>query len=164
MMTSRGLVEKAATAATLMASETEEAVQERRQPVGPINGHFWGTGRRKTSTARVRIREGSGLFLVNDREVPDYFPDIRWQHQVYEPLRTSGLEGKVDVFVSVQGGGLTGQAGAIVMGLARAIRNMRPELEPLLREHGYLTRDARMVERKKYGHKKARRSFQFSKR
>lgn len=152
-----------------VAVETQQPTPEAQpqkslEPVGPINGYFWGTGRRKTSTARVRIREGNGQFLVNGREVPDYFPDLRWQAQVYAPLRVTELEGKLDVFVSVQGGGLTGQAGAILMGLARAIRNMRPELEPVLREHGFLTRDARMVERKKYGRRKARRSFQFSKR
>ncbi len=145
---------------------TAVAVQPERklEPVGPINGYFWGPGRRKTSTARVRIREGNGTFLVNGREVPDYFPDLRWQLQCYQPLRVTELEGKVDVFVNVSGGGLTGQAGAVLMGLARAIRNMRPELEPILREHGFLTRDPRMVERKKYGRRKARRSFQFSKR
>ncbi len=157
---------------TTPVAETTEATAEVPQPqpakelkpVGPINGYFWGTGRRKTSTARVRIREGTGEFVVNGRSVPDYFPDIRWQAQVDAPLNVTDLQGKIDVFVSVRGGGLTGQAGAIVMGLARAIRNMRPELEPILREHGFLTRDARMVERKKYGRKKARRSFQFSKR
>ncbi len=148
--------------ATGVATAPEQ--QRRLEPVGPVNGYFWGTGRRKTSTARVRIREGTGVFLVNGREVPDYFPDLRWQLQCYLPLKVTNLEGKVDVFVNVRGGGLTGQAGAVLMGLARAIRNMRPELEPELREHGFLTRDPRMVERKKYGKRKARRSFQFSKR
>jgi len=139
---------------------TQES-QEQRQA---DKQYYWGTGRRKTSVARVRVREGDGVFEVNGRTVEEYFPDLQWQREVRLPLETADLIGKVDVFVNVRGGGLTGQAGAILMGLARALVAMRPDLHDAMRSAGYLTRDARMVERKKYGRRKARRSFQFSKR
>jgi len=125
---------------------------------------YWGTGRRKTSVARVRIREGNGQIAINDRDLQNYFPDLLWQRPVRAPLEAAELLGKLDCFVNVKGGGISSQAGAVMLGLARALVEMRPDLEPILREKGYLTRDSRMVERKKYGHKKARKSFQFSKR
>ncbi len=125
---------------------------------------YLGTGRRKSSVACVRVREGDGLFEIDGRTVEQYFPDLQWQRQVRLPLETADLLGKLDVFVNVRGGGLTGQAGAILMGLARALVAMRPDLHEAMRAAGYLTRDARTVERKKYGRRKARRSFQFSKR
>ncbi len=124
----------------------------------------WGTGRRKTAVARVRVREGSGKFLVNDLEVNDYFPLEIQRNDVRAPLASTEMAGRVDVFVNVKGSGKHSQSGAVVLGLARALKDFRPDLEPNLRDNGYLTRDARMVERKKYGHKKARKSFQFSKR
>ena len=130
----------------------------------PAVTYHWGTGRRKTAVARVRIREGNGQLLVNDREMLNYFPDILWQLRVRAPLQAADLLGKLDCFVNVQGGGISSQAGAVQLGLARALAKYRPDLETTLRDHGYLTRDSRMVERKKYGHKKARKSFQFSKR
>jgi small subunit ribosomal protein S9 len=125
---------------------------------------IWGTGRRKNAVARVRICEGEGKFLINNREVKDYLPRIYWANQAVQPLSVAGVEGKIDVFVNAQGGGLTGQAGAVKMGLARAIIKMYPAARPALKKAGLLTRDSRMVERKKVGLRKARANKQFSKR
>lgn len=124
----------------------------------------WGTGRRKNGIARVRIREGAGAFLINDREVEAYFPRPVWAAKAKEALAVAALEGKIDVFVNVHGGGLTGQSGAIALGLARALVKMNPELRPALKAAGLLSRDPRMVERKKVGQPKARAHKQFSKR
>lgn len=127
--------------------------------------YYWGTGRRKESVARVRVRaSGTGLFLVNGRKVEEYFPRIVWQKQALGPLEVTGLQGKVDVLVNAHGGGLTGQAGAVRLGVARALVEMNPDLRPVLKRHGMLTRDPRMVERKKFGHRKARAIYQYSKR
>ena len=128
------------------------------------SSYTWGTGRRKTAIARVRIRDGSGQFLVNGLNLTEYFPDPALAARAATPAVATDVSQRIDVFVNVSGGGKSSQAGAIVMGLARALKTFRPDLEPALREGGYLTRDPRMVERKKYGHKKARKSFQFSKR
>jgi len=125
---------------------------------------IWGTGRRKTAVARVRIREGTGKFVVNDLEVDHYFPLEIQRNDVRAPLTKTEMSGRVDVFVNVRGSGKHSQSGAVVLGLARALKEFRSDLETVLRDNGYLTRDARMVERKKYGHNKARKSFQFSKR
>ena len=125
---------------------------------------IWGTGRRKTAVARVRIREGTGRYLVNDLEVDQYFLVIKERNDARAPLNATEMADRVDVFVNVQGSGKSSQSGAVMLGLARALKEFRPDLEPSLRAGGLLTRDARMVERKKYGHKKARKSFQFSKR
>jgi small subunit ribosomal protein S9 len=127
-------------------------------------GIAMGTGRRKTSVARVRIKEGSGDLVINGRALEEYFPVERDRLNIQAPLRATETLGKVDVWVSVQGGGTTGQSGAIVLGIARALQAMNADLHTQLSEGGYLTRDGRMVERKKYGFKKARKSFQFSKR
>jgi small subunit ribosomal protein S9 len=126
--------------------------------------YLWGTGRRKTAVARVRIREGTGKFIVNDLEMEAYFPLEIQRNDVRAPLVLTDMSGRIDVFVNVRGSGKHSQAGAVVLGLARALKEFRVDLEPSLRDSGFLTRDARMVERKKYGHKKARKSFQFSKR
>jgi small subunit ribosomal protein S9 len=126
--------------------------------------YTWGTGRRKTAVARVRIREGTGQFIVNGLNSNDYFPLVVQQKDVREPLNLTDMAGRIDVFVNVKGSGKLSQSGAVMLGLARALKDYRPDLESKLRENGLLTRDARMVERKKYGHKKARKSFQFSKR
>jgi len=126
--------------------------------------YFWGTGRRKNALARVRIRPGDGTIKINEREVNEYFPRLVWQSQVLKSLVTVNLEGKVDVFVRATGGGLTGQAGAIKLGIARALLKLNPELRPLLKKEGLLTRDPRMVERKKFGQKGARGMRQYSKR
>jgi len=149
-------------------TETVAAPQEsaKRTPPTPPAGRFWfwGTGRRKKSIARVRIRPGSGTFQINKREVDVYFKETKDRQVVFSPLQVVNMAKDWDIFVNVQGGGFTGQAGAITLGLARAIAKAIPETEHALRVHGLLTRDARMKERKKYGLRGARRSFQFSKR
>ena len=132
---------------------------------GKKGGTFiWGTGRRKTSVARVRIRPGSGKFLIDKREIEKYFFDHRGRIDVIGPLKATNTVGKYDIFVNVKGGGQTGQAGAIVMGVARALLKADPALEPILRDGRFLTRDSRKVERKKPGQPGARKRFQFSKR
>lgn len=124
-----------------------------------------GTGRRKEATARVRVKNGSGKFFVNGELIQDYFNNrhslIR---EAAEPLKVAEVIEKFDVLVKVQGGGKSGQAGAVRMGVARALGELNPEYVKLMRDHGFLTRDARVKERKKYGRKKARKAFQFSKR
>ncbi len=126
---------------------------------------FWGTGRRKKAIARVRLLPaGSGAIVINDRALEDYFPQGTLQYIVKQPLNEVGADGKYDVKVNVMGGGLTGQAGAIRLGIARALLQSEPETRPALKKAGFLTRDPRAKERKKYGLKKARRAPQFSKR
>ena len=126
---------------------------------------FWGTGRRKKAIARVRlIPSGTGAIVVNDRAFEDYFPQGTLQYIVKQPLVLLEAEGKYDVFVNVVGGGTTGQAGAIRLGVARALLEAEPDSRPALKKAGFLTRDPRAKERKKYGLKKARRAPQFSKR
>ena len=127
-------------------------------------GYFWGTGRRKNSIARVRMRPGQGVVQVNGRSLQQYFRKESDQTAATGPLRFVKLTTAFDVFANVNGGGTTGQAEAIRMGVARALLLYDRNLEKALREEGYLTRDPRMVERKKYGRAGARRRFQFSKR
>jgi small subunit ribosomal protein S9 len=129
-----------------------------------ISGDSLGTGRRKTSVARVRIRPGSGKILVNDRDFEEYFRTDAERRQVVETLDHVGHRDKVDVLIRVSGGGPMSQAGAVRMGLARALVSMSEENFPPLRDDGFLTRDSRMKERKKYGLRGARRGTQFSKR
>lgn len=129
-----------------------------------ISGDCLGTGRRKTSVARVRIRPGSGKITVNDREFDEYFCTDAERRQVIETLDHVGHREKVDVIVRVSGGGPMSQAGAVRMGLARALVSMSEENFHPLRNDGFLTRDSRMKERKKYGLRGARRGTQFSKR
>jgi small subunit ribosomal protein S9 len=125
---------------------------------------FWGTGRRKTSVASVRITPGKGDFIINDKDV-DQFIDLQSnKEKIFKPLVVTELKGQYNIIANVKGGGLTGQTGAIQLGLARAIIEMDPELKQKLKDEDLLTRDSRMVERKKYGRKKARKKFQFSKR
>lgn len=133
-------------------------------PLAGTQTWFMGTGRRKEAIARVFLRAGSGKFTVNDRPVEQYFPNHAWKHEATEPLKFSNLVDQVDVFVSAVGGGVGGQAGAVRMGLSRAIARFNTELRPSLRKNGFLTRDSRMKERKKYGQKGARKRFQFTKR
>lgn len=125
---------------------------------------YWGTGRRKKAIARVRISEGEGEININKRDIDEYFPLETLKQIVRQPLVLTGTLDKYDVFVNVTGGGYTGQAGAIRHGIARALNEAQPELRPALKKEGYLTRDPRAKERKKYGLKKARRAPQFSKR
>lgn len=127
-------------------------------------GQALGTGRRKKSVARVRISNGSGRILVNDRELSDYFPNITDQVAVTQTLDAVGQARSLDVIISVNGGGMTGQSGAARMGLARALVSHNEEFFPPLRDGGFMTRDSRMKERKKYGLRGARRGTQFSKR
>jgi len=130
----------------------------------PGKQYIWGTGRRKTAIARVRIRPGTGKFTVNKLDANDYFKHERDRQVIVGPLEASRMVKSWDVFANVTGGGYAGQAGALVLGLARAICKAVPEVESALRDQGMLTRDARMKERKKYGQRGARRRFQFSKR
>ena len=125
---------------------------------------FYGTGRRKSSVARVRLYEGTGKVTVNGRDIDDYFGLETLKLVVRQPLVATDLVGKVDIVVSVAGGGVSGQAGAIRHGISRALLNVNAELRPALKAAGFLTRDPRMKERKKYGLKAARRAPQFSKR
>lgn len=151
-----------------LADGTEEGAITRPDPVirGKIDrfGVAWGTGRRKTAVARVRLKDGTGSFTVNGRTLEEYFPIGRDQKLIFGPLEAVGMKGKVDIIVNVRGGGPTGQTGAVLLGIARALQAKNPENHYTLSEGGFLTRDGRMVERKKYGFKKARKSFQFSKR
>ncbi len=121
-------------------------------------------GRRKTSVARVRLYDGTGKFTLNGRDLEDFFPNTAQRIRVLEPLRAVDLEGKYDVIARLEGGGTTGQTDALRLGIARALIEINPELRPELKKAGLLTRDARAVERKKYGLKKARRAEQYTKR
>jgi small subunit ribosomal protein S9 len=126
---------------------------------------YWGTGRRKSSVARVRLVPGSGKLVVNKREGENYLQyNPGYLSAAKAPLETLGLEGEYDILVNVRGGGLTGQAGAIKLGVARALCELDPENRKPLKTEGYLTRDPRAKERKKYGLRKARKAPQFSKR
>ncbi len=122
------------------------------------------TGRRKTSVARVRIKTGTGKVTINGKDLNGYFGNPSLEQEVMAPFRLTGTEGRFDLMVNVKGGGLSGQAGACRHGLARALLEVDEEYRPLLKRAGYLTRDPRMKERKKYGLKKARKAPQFSKR
>lgn len=125
---------------------------------------FCGTGRRKSSVARIRLVPGSGKITINKRDIDDYFGLETLKVIVRQPLAITDTEGKYDVIANVHGGGFTGQAGAIRHGIARALLELGAETRPVLKQAGYLTRDPRMKERKKYGLKAARRAPQFSKR
>ena len=124
----------------------------------------YATGRRKKSIARVWLKKGSGNIHVNGKKISDYFKKANLQIAIFRPLTITKRENEFDVRCSVKGGGLTGQAGAIIHGLSRALLLFEPELKPTLKKEKLTTRDSRAVERKKYGRRKARRSFQFSKR
>ena len=125
---------------------------------------FYGTGRRKTSVARVFLRTGQGQITVNRRTLDDYFPRESLRLLVAQPLELTGMAAQVDLKVNVSGGGLSGQAGAVRHGIARALVVFNDKLRPQLKRAGLLTRDPRMKERKKYGQPGARKRFQFSKR
>jgi small subunit ribosomal protein S9 len=125
---------------------------------------FYATGRRKESTARVFLRSGTGTITVNEREFGNYFPSEALRVQVIQPLLVTENKDKIDVLCTVAGGGVTGQAGAIRLGIARALCDVNGENRPRLKKEGLLTRDARAKERKKYGMAGARKRFQFSKR
>ncbi len=124
----------------------------------------WATGRRKTATARVQLVPGDGNIVVNDRSLDDYFPMPIMREKVLSPLRLTNTINKYDVLADVEGGGISGQAGALRHGIARGLQDIQPELREPLKKRGFLTRDPRMKERRKYGLKKARKAPQFSKR
>src|SRR3954467_4816949 len=141
---------------------TTEAPQSTERKPKPT--YTWGVGRRKSSVARVRIAPGSGKIEVNGKTLNEYFTGERDRKSIFGPLEVTNTGGKMDIFVNATGGGPSGQTGAIVMGLARALAKYDNSLEVALRNSGFLTRDSRMKERKKYGQRGARRRFQFSKR
>ena len=124
----------------------------------------WGLGRRKSAVARVRLKPGAGGFVVNGKPVDDFFCTLEQRNSARAPLKATETEASYDVFVNVKGGGPSGQSGAVMLGLARALKRTNPVFDGVLRGQGLLTRDSRMKERKKYGRRGARRGFQFSKR
>ena len=124
----------------------------------------YATGRRKRSIAKVWLKKGTGNIVINGKTLNDYFKKQNLQMAIFRPFAVVKRENEFDIKCSVKGGGLSGQAGAIILGIARAIVKFEPELKSPLKKNKLTTRDSRVVERKKYGHKKARRSFQFSKR
>jgi len=126
--------------------------------------YYYATGRRKNAGARVFVKPGTGKFTVNDRDLPEYVKRDTLKMIVEQPLVATEMLGKLDIKAYAKGGGLTGQSGAILLGIARALVKSNEELKPILRHGGFLTRDPRMVERKKYGRPGARKRFQFSKR
>jgi len=135
-----------------------------RQPMRDAQGRAYATGKRKNAVARVWIRPGSGKVVVNGKELVAYFARPVLQMILRQPFTVAGVDGQFDVMATVAGGGLSGQAGAVKHGISKALQLYDPQLRGALKEAGFLTRDSRVVERKKYGKRKARRSFQFSKR
>jgi small subunit ribosomal protein S9 len=151
--------------ATLIKRPTAEAkpAQDATRKVDAL-GRAYATGRRKNAVARVWIKPGAGRVTVNEKDETAYFARPVLRMILRQPLVVTNRETQFDVIATVQGGGLSGQAGAVRHGISRALVHYEPELKPLLKKHGFMTRDSRMVERKKFGRAKARRSFQFSKR
>lgn len=144
---------------------TTDVIEETpAQPIVDEHGRSYGTGRRKESVARVWIRPGNGRFTVNGKDGDSYFPRPTLRQMIRQPFEVSNRMDQYDVYCTVSGGGLSGQAGALRHGISRALTHYEPGLRGALKRAGLLTRDARTVERKKYGRAKARRSFQFSKR
>ncbi|MEL6196614.1 MAG: 30S ribosomal protein S9 [Pseudomonadota bacterium] len=135
-----------------------------REPVRDEHGRSYATGKRKDAVARVWVKPGSGRIVVNGREIETYFARPVLQMVINQPFRVANVAGQFDVMCTVKGGGLSGQAGAVKHGISKALSLYDPVLRPPLKAAGFLTRDSRVVERKKYGKRKARRSFQFSKR
>ena len=144
-----------------VSSQTKKAPAPTSQPK---SSYWWGTGRRKSSVARVRIKPGNGKFLVNKKQLNDYFVREQDRKAVLAPLAAVDAEKLFDVYINVKGGGTTGQAGASLLGIARALKRYDEHYIQALRDGGHLTRDPRMVERKKPGQSGARKRFQFSKR
>jgi len=152
---------------TTTLEDLKEAVTETATPREPQKdelGRSYATGRRKDAVARVWIKPGSGKISINSREIENYFPRPVLRMMINQPFQVTNREGQFDVYCTVSGGGLSGQAGAVRHGIAQALTLFEPELRSVLKKGGFLTRDSRVVERKKYGRRKARRSFQFSKR
>jgi small subunit ribosomal protein S9 len=149
-----------------LGQEAAPAVPEAPKYVKKIDaqGRAYATGKRKDAVARVWIKPGPGQITINEKPVEQYFARPVLRMILQQPLHVANRAGQFDIVVTVAGGGLSGQAGAVRHGLAKALTSFEPELRPALKKEGFLTRDPRVVERKKYGKKKARRSFQFSKR
>ena len=145
-------------------TETATATVEKTEAPKAKPSYVWGTGRRKTSVARVFLRAGQGQIIINKRPFEDYFPRESLRLIVAQPLELTGTVAQLDVKMNVAGGGLSGQAGAVRHGIARALLAFNETLRPQLKRAGFLTRDPRMKERKKYGQPGARKRFQFSKR
>jgi small subunit ribosomal protein S9 len=151
----------------LGAADTAEVVLESSTPTEPVRdelGRSYATGKRKDAIARVWVKRGSGKVVVNGKPMNEYFARPVLQMILAQPFTVAGVEGEFDVMATVKGGGLSGQAGAVKHGVSKALSLFEPSLRPALKAAGFLTRDSRVVERKKYGKRKARRSFQFSKR
>jgi len=144
--------------------EEAEAAVVVREPVRDALGRSYATGKRKDAVARVWVRPGQGNVVVNGKEMATYFARPVLQMVIGQPFKVANVAGQFDVMCTVAGGGLSGQAGAVKHGISKALTLYDPELRPALKAAGFLTRDSRVVERKKYGKRKARRSFQFSKR
>ncbi len=141
-----------------------EPKEEPREPIIDSLGRSYATGKRKDSVARVWIKPGKGQIVINDRDIQTYFARPTLRMILNSPFKVAGREKQFDVWCTVNGGGLSGQAGAVRHGISKALTYQEPDLRAVLKKEGLLTRDSRVVERKKYGHRKARRSFQFSKR
>jgi small subunit ribosomal protein S9 len=151
------------TTATDATGATPEAAPK-REPKRDTLGRSYATGRRKNATARVWVKPGKGEITINGKKAPVYFARPVLRMLITQPFLVADRYNQFDVFCTVKGGGLSGQAGAVRHGISRALQLYEPDLRPILKAAGFLTRDSRMVERKKYGKPKARRSFQFSKR
>ncbi|WGV17045.1 30S ribosomal protein S9 [Fuscovulum ytuae] len=150
-----------------VAGSAAPAAAEAAAPKAPVRdalGRSYATGKRKDAVARVWVKPGSGKVVVNGKEMAAYFARPVLQMILKQPFQIANVEGQFDVYATVAGGGLSGQAGAVKHGISKALQLYEPSLRPALKAAGFLTRDSRVVERKKYGKRKARRSFQFSKR
>jgi len=159
------LEELGAVADGIETVETAPAIETiHREPVKDELGRSYATGKRKDAVARVWIKPGSGKVIVNGRDQSEYFARPVLQMILRQPFEVAGVDGQFDVMATVKGGGLSGQAGAVKHGISKALQLFDPSLRAALKAAGFITRDSRVVERKKYGRAKARRSFQFSKR
>lgn len=157
----KGAVSATTQAHTLTTDQPEKIIYVQKLD---SKGRAYATGKRKNAIARVWLKPGSGKIIVNDREGAKYFARPVLQMLIDQPFKASNRLSQFDVWCTVKGGGLSGQAGALRHGISRALVNFEPDLRPVLKQGGFLTRDSRVVERKKYGQAKARRRFQFSKR
>jgi small subunit ribosomal protein S9 len=149
--------------AATTAATADTAVADAKPKIDKL-GRAYATGRRKNAIARVWLKRGTGKVIIDTRDEEVYFARPVLRMLIHQPLVVANREGQYDIFATISGGGLSGQAGALRHGLSRALIAMEPDLRPVLKKGGFLTRDPRVVERKKYGKPKARRSFQFSKR
>ncbi len=162
-----GLDKAAATLASLLPTGAAAAAEDAARPTEPkldAQGRAYATGKRKDAVARVWIKPGAGRVMVNGRDAETYFARATLRMVMNQPFEAADRRDQFDVMATVSGGGLSGQAGAVRHGISKALANFEPGLRPVLKKGGFLTRDSRVVERKKYGKAKARRSFQFSKR